>query len=87
MIADAAGHRAVVTVEDGLREGGAGTAIADAVARCAADEGRVGPPVTVLGVPARYLPQGKPDTILAELGLDADGIAAAARRVAEISRG
>jgi deoxyxylulose-5-phosphate synthase len=30
----------------------------------------------VLGVPAEYLPHGKPDRILAELGLDGAGIAA-----------
>ena len=28
----------------------------------------------VLGVPSVYLAQGKPDVILARLGLDADGI-------------
>ena len=33
------------------------------------------PPVCVLGVPRRYIPQGKPDGILAELGLDGPGIA------------
>ena len=41
MIADAAGHPLVISVEDGVREGGAGTAIADAVAATA--EGRVSP--------------------------------------------
>jgi hypothetical protein len=35
--------------------------------------------VTVLGTPIGYLAQGKPDAILAELGLDAAGIADAAR--------
>jgi 1-deoxy-D-xylulose-5-phosphate synthase len=86
MLADAAEHPAVVTVEDGLRDGGAGSAIADAVARLSVDAGRVGPPVSVLGVPARFLAQGKPDALLAELGLDAAGIAAAARRLVEIAR-
>ena len=36
-------------------------------------------PVEVLGLPSRFIPQGKPDRILAQLGLDATGIAAAAR--------
>ncbi len=79
MVADAAGHAAVVTVEDGLRDGGAGAGIADAVAGAAGAAGRRPPPVAVLGVPQRYVPQGKPEAILAELGLDADGIATAAR--------
>ena len=33
-----------------------------------------GPRVRVLGVPSAYIPHGKPDAILADLGLDADGI-------------
>ena len=33
-----------------------------------------GPLVEVLGVPTQFLPHGKPDRILARLGLDADGI-------------
>jgi len=79
MLADAARHHAVVTAEDGIREGGVGSAVADALGgvRAAADA----PPVVVLGTPVAYLPHGKPDAILAELGLDADGIAAAVREV------
>ena len=38
-----------------------------------------GPKVAVLGVPDRYIPHGKPDVILAQLGLDAAGIAGSAR--------
>jgi 1-deoxy-D-xylulose-5-phosphate synthase len=75
MIDDAVTHRAVVTVEDGLRDGGAGAAMRDAIVAC-----RAGTSVSVLGIPTRYLAQGKPDVILAELGLDAEGIAAAAQR-------
>ena len=74
MIADAASHQLVVTVEDGVRQGGAGTAIADAVASTV--DGRPAPPVLVLGVPDRYIPQGSPASILAAIGLDGPGIAA-----------
>jgi deoxyxylulose-5-phosphate synthase len=35
--------------------------------------------VRVLGVPTRFIDHAKPDSILAELGLDASGIAAEAR--------
>ena len=31
----------------------------------------------ILGVPTAYIPHGKPDQILAQLGLDGSGIAAA----------
>ena len=77
MIEDAAAHKLVVTVEDGVRVGGAGTFLVDCLrSHCAANSGSV-PSVRVLGVPRRYLAQGKPDAILADLGLDGPGIASA----------
>lgn len=74
MIADAARHGAVLTVEDGIRDGGIGSTMADQVHAISATV-----PVSILGVPTKFIPQAKPDKILAALGLDADGIAAAAR--------
>jgi 1-deoxy-D-xylulose-5-phosphate synthase len=76
MIADAARHRVVVTAEDGIREGGIGMSIADAISQAS---GAARPRVEVLGVPTRFLPHAKPDRILAQLGLDAEGIARSAR--------
>jgi 1-deoxy-D-xylulose-5-phosphate synthase len=81
MIADAARHRLVVTVEDGIRIGGAGSYMADAIA--ALDEGRQSPPVVILGTPEEFLAQAKPAAILARLGLDGPGIAAAAAKAYE----
>jgi 1-deoxy-D-xylulose-5-phosphate synthase len=75
MIDDAAAHRAVVTCEDGIRDGGIGMTIADKVHEIAPDVS-----VEVLGLPCRFIPQGKPDRILALLGLDAEGIAATVHR-------
>ena len=69
MIADAAAHDVVVTIEDGLRDGGIGVAIRDQVE--AHDSTTK---VAVLGVPTRHIPHGKADEILASLGLDAGGI-------------
>jgi 1-deoxy-D-xylulose-5-phosphate synthase len=77
MIADAASHGAVVTVEDGVREGGVGMSIADLVEHACTRESL--PRVEVLGVPTRFVPHAKPERILAQLGLDADGIARAVR--------
>ena len=75
MIADAARHHLVVTVEDGLREGGAGARIVDGMASL---DGAGRPPVSlVLGVPPEYIPHGQIDQIHASLGLDGTGIAAA----------
>jgi len=72
MLAEAAECEVVVTVEDGLREGGAGAGIRGALdRRTEAGSTRV----VVLGVPVGHLPHGRPDDILAGLGLDADGIA------------
>ncbi|MDQ4097366.1 MAG: 1-deoxy-D-xylulose-5-phosphate synthase [Actinomycetota bacterium] len=88
MLADAAAHSLVVTVEDGVRQGGAGSAIADALASDPGDPGPV--PVLVLGAPDEYIAQGNPAVILAQLGLDGPGIAAsvvAALGVAEVVGG
>ena len=80
MLADAAEHELVVTVEDGLRTGGAGTAIRDGLLERAEAAEQAAPRVRVLGVPLDYLPHGKPDAILADLGLDAAGIAATVKQ-------
>ena len=74
MIEDAAGHDLVVTAEDGIRDGGIGMTIADQIGSLAPNV-----PVLVLGLPTRFVPQGKADDILAQLGLDAAGIAASVR--------
>ncbi len=79
MVLDASRHRAVVTAEDGMRDGGIGMAIADEI-------GAVAPavPVRVLGLPTRFIPHAAtPEEILADLGLDAPGIASAARALLE----
>ena len=78
MIADAAAHDLVVTVEDGFRDGGAGAGIAAAVAATATPD-RTAPPVVVLGVPTTFLAHGRADEILSSLGLDGDGVAASVR--------
>jgi 1-deoxy-D-xylulose-5-phosphate synthase len=77
MLDDAARHRSVVTIEDGIREGGVGAAIEDALQQrsCSAR-------VEVLGLPVRFIPHGKAERILANLGLDADGIESTIRRLA-----
>jgi 1-deoxy-D-xylulose-5-phosphate synthase len=76
MIADAAQHRGVITIEDGIRDGGIGMTIADQVHElsCAV-------PVHPMGIPAKFIPQSSADRILAQLGLDADGIVAAAHQL------
>jgi 1-deoxy-D-xylulose-5-phosphate synthase len=75
-----AGARLVVTAEDGLAHGGAGAYLLAEAEKVADAEGLVGPRQLVLGVPTRYLPHAKPDAILAQLGLDAQGIADSTRR-------
>jgi 1-deoxy-D-xylulose-5-phosphate synthase len=75
MIADAGRHDLIVTVEDGVRLGGAGSLISDAVADLL--ETRCCPPVLVLGIPVAFIPHGTPELILTQLGLDGPGIAAA----------
>jgi 1-deoxy-D-xylulose-5-phosphate synthase len=80
MLADAARHSLVVTAEDGVRHGGAGAFLVDAMAAQVDSAGLPGPAVRVLGVPRQYVAQGKADDILASLGLDGTGIAESLRR-------
>ena len=79
MVVDAGRYDLVVTVEDGIRSGGAGSHIADAVADL--QETRLGPPFLILGVPTAYIPHGSQDQILSQLGLDGPGIAASVAKV------
>ncbi len=75
MLADAAAHSLVVTIEDGIRIGGAGTFLVDAMQRPSRARPTRFRPVRMLGLPLEYIPQGRPDSILARLGLDAAGVA------------
>jgi 1-deoxy-D-xylulose-5-phosphate synthase len=81
MLDDAARHRLVVTAEDGVRHGGAGAFLLDAMAAQAEAASLPLPAVRILGIPRQYLAQGKADDILAALGLDGAGIAESVRRV------
>jgi len=75
MLADAASHQLVVTVEDGLAAGGVGSTIAAALADTDSP-----PRVRVMGLPDSYLPHGDPDELLGLVGLDAAGIVAEVQR-------
>ncbi|MGA3147477.1 MAG: transketolase C-terminal domain-containing protein, partial [Acidimicrobiales bacterium] len=77
MLDDAARHRVVITAEDGIRQGGAGMFVADAL-RSSVGDG-IAPPVILLGTPRSFIAQDKPDRILAALGLDGPGLARSAR--------
>jgi 1-deoxy-D-xylulose-5-phosphate synthase len=78
LVAAATRARFVVTVENGLVDGGAGTEIAARMRELAGP--RAMPPVLHLGVPTMFIPHGDPGRILAGLGLDASGIADAVAR-------
>ncbi len=67
---------AVVTVEEHAAMGGFGSAVLEALGAAG-----VAVPVRVLGVPDQVIEHGSPGEILAELGLDAAGIARAAREL------
>jgi len=66
----AAEHRCVVTVEDGVRAGGVGAAVAQALR-----DARVDTPLRDFGIPPRFLDHAKRSEILAEIGLTAQEIA------------
>jgi 1-deoxy-D-xylulose-5-phosphate synthase len=68
-------HEYFVTVEEGSVMGGAGAAVAEALAA----EGIV-KPMLMLGLPDKFIDHGDPATLLAGVGLDAKGIAASIRQ-------
>ncbi|MEQ8849793.1 1-deoxy-D-xylulose-5-phosphate synthase [Botrimarina sp.] len=68
----------VVTVEEAALAGGFGSAVLEA----AADAGLRCPPIRRLGIPDHYVEHGDRDELLADLGIDAAGIAKACRELA-----
>lgn len=74
LLADAAATGAIVTVEEGLKQGGLGGAVAEFCAESAPV------PIRILGFPG-FLPTGSASWLLDEFGLTAAGIASAAREV------
>jgi 1-deoxy-D-xylulose-5-phosphate synthase len=77
MIDDALSHERIITVEDGTRHGGAGTLMVSAIRNRAQELGRPFPSTRILGVPRAFLEHHRPDALLAEIGLDPEGLAAA----------
>ena len=67
-------HARLVTVEEGCVMGGAGAAVAEALAAAG-----VVKPLLMLGLPDAFIQQGDPAALLAAAGLDAEGIARAVR--------
>ncbi|WP_257210789.1 transketolase C-terminal domain-containing protein [Actinomyces ruminis] len=71
-----------LVVEDGLVDGGVGSQLRDAVEdACLADGAGTVPRVARLGVPRRFLPTATREQLLADFGMDHEGICAAARRL------
>ena len=68
-------HAQLVAVEEGCVMGGAGAAVAEALAAAG-----VVKPLLMLGLPDIFVQHGDPAALLASAGLDADGIANAIRR-------
>jgi len=70
----AEGHELLVTVEENALAGGAGSAVAEALAALG-----IVRPLLHLGLPDRFVEQGDPAELLRRCGLDADGIERAIR--------
>jgi len=62
-------HDAIVTIEEGCRMGGAGSAVAEALL----DAG-VSVPVAIMGLPDQFVEHGDPVKLMSLCGLDAAGI-------------
>lgn len=65
-------HEALITVEESAVQGGAGSAVLEALADLQIER-----PVLLLGLPDRFIDHGDPAKLLAEVGLDAAGIESA----------
>ncbi len=72
-------HELLVTVEENVVQGGAGSAVAE----CLSAHG-VTVPVLHLGLPDQFIEQGDPAQLLAQCGLDAAGIARAIRQCHDV---
>ncbi|MDO8177627.1 MAG: 1-deoxy-D-xylulose-5-phosphate synthase [Undibacterium sp.] len=70
----AASHEVLITVEEGCTMGGAGSAVAEALA-----EAGITKPLLILGLPDKFIDHGDPVLLLAACGLDAAGIEASIR--------
>ena len=68
-------HAQLVTVEEGAVMGGAGAAVAEALAAAAIQR-----PLLMLGLPDLFIEHGDPAALLGAAGLDAAGIAGAIRQ-------
>ena len=70
----AGSHDLLVTVEEGCVQGGAGSAVAEALSAAG-----VNTPLMMLGLPDEFVEHGDPAKLLALCGLDAEGIEQAVR--------
>jgi 1-deoxy-D-xylulose-5-phosphate synthase len=68
-------HDYLVTVEEGCIMGGAGAAVAEAMAAAG-----IVKPILLLGLPDKFIDHGDPAALLAGVGLDAKGIAASIKQ-------
>jgi 1-deoxy-D-xylulose-5-phosphate synthase len=76
LIARVAGRvKCLVTIEEGCRMGGFGSAVLESLA----DQGLLNLPARVIGLPDKYIEQGPQDLLRVQYGLTADGIYEAAK--------
>ena len=71
----AASHELIVTIEEGCIMGGAGSAVAEALAAAG-----IVKPLLQLGLPDKFIDHGDAQQLLAQCGLDADGIVSSIRQ-------
>lgn len=69
-------HDAIVTLEDGAMNGGAGSAVAETLAKAG-----ILKPLLILGLPDVFIEHGDPAVLMAMQGLDASGISAALQKL------
>ncbi|WP_165251770.1 1-deoxy-D-xylulose-5-phosphate synthase [Adlercreutzia sp. ZJ304] len=71
-IAKAAKTKLIVTIEEGVINGGAGEAVLDELSAL-----EMYAPALVMGIPDSFIMQGNAELLLSEIGLDAEGVSSA----------
>jgi 1-deoxy-D-xylulose-5-phosphate synthase len=79
MLDDVGQHQLVVTIEDGIVEGGIGSMLTRSVSDRLSSTSDAQPTFVNLGLPTVFIPHGAPDDLFEKFDLDANNIASRIR--------
>jgi 1-deoxy-D-xylulose-5-phosphate synthase len=74
MLDDAGQHQVVITIEDGIVEGGIGSMLTRSLSDRQSSTSDDQPQFINLGLPTVFIPHGAPDDLFEKFDLDADNV-------------